>query len=440
MKSVEQIILQKWIIPVDEDNAFHDDWGIAIDAGRIVAIAGKSELQSLYTSDNIVELANHALIPGLVNAHTHAPMTLFRGLADDLLMQVWLNKHIWPAETRWVDSEFIKAGSRLACAEMLRSGTTCFNDMYFFPDLVAEQAESCGIRACVGMIVIEFPSVWANNADEYIEKGLNLRSSLEDSSLITACFAPHAPYTVSDRTLSRVAELSRDLDCQVHMHVHETAEEVEQSVCEFGHRPLERLRRLGLVNQRLMAVHMTQLQHKEIQLIAENKANVIHCPESNLKLCSGSCPAGEMISQDINLALGTDGAASNNDLDMLGEMRTASLFAKITSNSAESLDACTTLRIATLNGAKALGLEHETGSIEIGKSADLTAIDLAHAATQPCYNPISQIVYSASRNQVTDVWVAGRRVLDEGRLTTVDEKETLAAARHWRNKIVGHEH
>lgn len=440
MKSVEHIIVPKWVIPVDESNSIHAEHAIAIDAGRIVAMASESEINSQYTSDSIVKLAEHAVIPGLINAHTHAPMTLFRGLSDDLPLQVWLNEHIWPAEAKWVDEEFVKAGAQLACVEMLRSGTTCFNDMYFYPNIVAKQAESCGIKACVGMIVIEFPTVWAKDAKEYIQKGLDLHRSLKDSSLVTTCFAPHAPYTVSERTLAQIAELSCEHDCQVHIHLHETAEEVERSVCEFGIRPIERLQRLNLVNQRMMAVHMTQLQQNEIELIAENQVNVIHCPESNLKLSSGSCPAAELIANQINLALGTDGAASNNDLDMMGEMRTASLFAKIASGSAESLDAYTTLRIATTNGAKAIGMNSEIGSIEIGKSADLVAIDLSHPATQPCYNPVSQIVYSASRDQVTDVWVAGNRVLKQGCLTTIDEQQILTLAQNWCSKIASHDH
>ncbi|MCY4147767.1 MAG: TRZ/ATZ family hydrolase [Gammaproteobacteria bacterium] len=436
MENVEQIILPKWIIPVDEANSVHEDYGIAINAGRIVSVAGKSELKDQYRSDSVFELNEHAVIPGLVNAHTHASMTLFRGMADDLPMQAWLNEHIWPAEAKWVDQEFVKAGTNLACAEMLRGGTTCFNDMYFFPDMVAQQSEACGIRACVGMIVIEFPTVWAKDPDEYIQKGLDLRASLEKSTLVNTCFSPHAPYTVSDRTLSQIAELSAELDCQVHIHVHETAEEVERAVCETGVRPLERLHRLGLVNQRLMAVHMTQLKMDEIQSLAEHEAHVVHCPESNLKLSSGSCPAEDLISHGINLALGTDGASSNNDLDMFGEMRTASLFAKITSESAKSLDAYTTLRIATLNGAKALNLDGEIGSIEIGKSADLVALDLSHPATQPCYNPVGQIVYSTTRDQVTDVWIAGERLLNEGSLTTIDEQQSMAVAREWRDKIL----
>jgi len=435
MENVEQILLPRWIIPVDDENSIHEDFGIAINAGRIVAVASKSELKARYCSDSVVELAEHAIIPGLVNAHTHASMTLFRGLADDLPMPVWLNEHIWPAEAKWVSREFVQAGTSLACAEMLRGGTTCFNDMYFFPDTVAEQSEACGIRACVGMIVIEFPTIWAKDPNEYIQKGLDLRSSLEKSTLVTTCFAPHAPYTVSDPTLTQIAELSSELNCQVHIHLHETAEEVERAVCESGIRPFERLNHLGLVNQRLMAVHMTQLKTHEIQNLAEHASHVIHCPESNLKLSSGSCPAGELVSHGVNIALGTDGASSNNDLDMLGEMRTASLFAKIVSESAESIDAYTALRMATLNGAKALNLDHEIGSIETGKSADMVALDLSHPATQPCYSPVSQIVYSMSRDQVSDVWVAGKRLVNEGALTTIDEQQSITVAQNWCNRI-----
>ncbi|MCY4050111.1 MAG: TRZ/ATZ family hydrolase [Gammaproteobacteria bacterium] len=435
MEHVEQILFPKWIIPVDETNSIYEDCGIVIDAGRIVEVADKSKLEAKYSSNEVAILDDHAIIPGLVNAHTHAPMTLFRGLADDLPMQEWLNEHIWPAEAKWVDEEFVRAGTNLACAEMLRSGTTCFNDMYFFPNIVAEQCEACGIRACIGMIVIEFPTIWAKNPDEYIQKGLDLRTSLKKSTLITTCFSPHAPYTVSDNTLKQIVELSTTLDCQVHIHVHETAEEVERAVCETGIRPLERLHRLGLLNKRLMAVHMTQLTMDEIQTVAEHKAHVIHCPESNLKLSSGNCSTGKLIDHEVNVALGTDGAASNNDLDMFGEMHTASLLAKIVGESATYLDSYTTLRIATLNGAKALNLDHEIGSIESGKSADLVAVNLSHPATQPCYSPVSQIVYSTSRDQVTDVWIAGKRLLNEGKLTTIDEHQSISVARDWRDKI-----
>lgn len=435
MTHIDSIIHARWIIPVQPDGVVLEQHSLAIQDGRILDILPQPDARTRYQADHIIERGEHVLIPGLVNAHTHAAMSLLRGLADDLPLMDWLNHHIWPAETKWVSEEFVRDGSQLAMAEMLRGGTTCFNDMYFFPEVTAHAANECGMRACIGLIVIDFPSAWANSADEYLDKGLALHDELRNHPLISTAFAPHAPYTVSDAPLERIRVLADELDLPVHMHVHETVAEVEQSMAQFGVRPLERLARLGLVSPTLLAVHMTQLLDAEIAHLAGSGAHVLHCPESNLKLASGFCPAHKLQRAGINIALGTDGAASNNDLDMFGEMRTAALLAKAVANDASALPAAQALRMATLNGARALGLSDETGSLEKGKAADVVAVRLDEIECQPFYNPISQLVYATGRDKVTDVWVAGRQLLKERQLMTLDAPTILARARSWRDKI-----
>ena len=438
MQTVDQIIQPHWLIPVDDQQSVLLEHAVAVHQDEIIEYGPAAAINARYDSSTRIVLDNHALIPGLVNAHTHTAMTLLRGFADDMPLMQWLSEHIWPTEAKWVDRAFVEAGANLACAEMIRGGTTCFNDMYFFPDVVARCAETAGMRACIGMIVLDFPTAWAQNADEYINQGLAMRDQVRHSPLITTAFAPHAPYTVSDEPLQRIATLSEELDCQVHTHVHETAQEIEESNARYGMRPIERLAQLGLLGPRLLAVHMTQLLPDEIDAVAECGVHVVHCPESNMKLASGFCPVSKLAAAGINVCIGTDGASSNNDLDLLGEMRMASLLAKGFSQDPAALNAYETLAAATINGAKALGLEHHIGSIEAGKKADLVAIDLSACATQPVYHPVSQIVYSASRDQVSDVWVAGRRVLENGVLTTLDAERICATANEWRDKIGGY--
>jgi 5-methylthioadenosine/S-adenosylhomocysteine deaminase len=348
----------------------------------------------------------------------------------------WLNNHIWPAEAKWVGPDFVRDGTELAIAEMLQSGTTCFNDMYFFPDVTARAALDTGMRACIGLIMIEFPSAWAQNPDEYLHKGLALHDELHHNELVTTAFAPHAPYTVSDATLEKIRMYADELDVPIHMHVHETAHEVESSLAQYKMRPLARLAQLGLLSPRLLAVHMTQLLPDEIEAIAQANVSVLHCPESNLKLASGCCPVHALIQAGVNVAIGTDGAASNNNLDMLEEMRIAALLAKGTSRDATAVPARTALRVATLNGAKALGIDARTGSLTAGKAADIAAIDLSALSSQPVYDPLSQIVYTATRDQVTDVWVNGRRLLANQQLTTLDESALRDKAQAWRDKII----
>lgn len=432
---VDSIIHPTWIISVDAQNTVHHDYSIALHDGRIHDLLPKQELLSKYSADVEINLDNQALIPGLINSHTHSPMSLMRGLADDLPLMDWLNNHIWPTEQKHVSAEYVYDGSLLACAEMIRGGTTCFNDMYFFPEETARAVEHTGMRAKLGLILIDFPSAWAKDADEYLSKGIDLHDQLHNNSLISTAFAPHAPYTVSDEPLKRIATYAEELDIPIHIHLHETAGEVEQAIAQSGKRPIERLNDLGLLSPRLLAVHMTQLTDKEIKLVAETGTHVLHCPESNLKLASGFCPAYKLQQAGVNLTLGTDGAASNNDLDMIAEMRTAALLAKAVANNASALPAEDILRMATINGAIALGLDAEIGSLEIGKSADITAIDLSGIENQPVYSPVSQLVYSAGRENVSNVWVAGNHLLKDRELTTLDEKAILEKAKYWQEKI-----
>ncbi len=435
MQTIDSLIHARWIVPVEPEDTVYTHHSLAVHEGRILEILPTDLARARFSAGIEHELDRHLLIPGLVNTHTHAAMSLLRGLADDLPLDEWLNKHIWPAESRWVNEEFVHDGTQLAIAEMLRSGTTCFNDMYFYPDVSARVAAHSGMRACVGLIVIDFPTVWAQDADEYISKGLAVHDRFRGDPLIHTLFAPHAPYTVSDEPLEHIRVLADELDIGIHMHVHETRDEIDRALESSGKRPLQRLHELGLVSPSLVAVHMTQLTAAEVGEFAAAGAHVVHCPESNMKLASGFCPVAALAEAGINIALGTDGSASNNDLDMLGEMRSAALLGKATSNDASAVPAHTALRMATLNGARALGLAGETGSLSPGKWADITAVSLDTIESQPLYDPVSQLVYACGREQVTDVWVAGQHLLKERQLTTLDETGILDRACHWQARI-----
>ncbi|MCH7696530.1 MAG: TRZ/ATZ family hydrolase [Proteobacteria bacterium] len=433
--NIDTLICAKWIIPVEPDGSVFENHAIAVNNEKIIDLLPINDAMARYAAVELHDLNTHALIPGLINSHTHSSMSLFRGLADDLPLMEWLNDHIWPAEQQWASPQFVEDGSRLAIAEMIRSGTTCFSDMYFFPDCTAEVAIEVGMRAVIGLIMIDFATPWAKDASEYLHKGQQVYDKFKHSPLIKTAFAPHSPYTVSDEPLQKIALLAEQLDIQIHMHVHETDVEIKQSIEQHGKRPLQRLLDLGLLSKRLIAVHMTQLLEEEIELLAKHGVNIIHCPESNLKLASGFCPVHELLNSAINVALGTDGAASNNDLDMLGEMRTAAILAKGIAHDSSAIPARTALRMATLNGAKALGLDTITGSLTVGKQADVVAIDLSALETQPLYEPVSQIIYAASRNQITDVWVAGKQLLKNRELLSMDEEQIKQNVRVWQDKL-----
>jgi len=432
---IDTLINARWIIPVIPEQQVLNDHALAIQAGKILEILPAEQARAKYQPKSVHELPQHALIPGLINAHTHASMSLMRGLADDLPLMTWLNEHIWPAEGRWINEEFIADGTRLAIAEMIRGGTTCFNDMYFFPEVTGKVCAAAGMRAVVGLITIDFPSAWANNSDEYISRGLEVHDQFRNHSLISTAFAPHAPYTVSDVPFERIRVLADELEIPIHMHVHETRDEINQGISHYGNRPIERLQNLGLLSPALTAVHMTQLEETDIALFTDSGASVVHCPESNLKLASGFCPVAKLHQAGINIAIGTDGAASNNDLDMFSEMRTAALLAKGVADDASAIPAHTALRMATLNGAIALGIADKTGSLEVGKAADITAVNLGTLETQPIYHPISQLVYATGRDKVTDVWIAGKQLLHGERLTTLDSQAITQQAQIWRNRI-----
>ena len=432
-----QILLPDWVVTVNSDFECLRDTAVVLENNRVQTLIGRDEIAELdcHARADIVDLSGKVLMPGLVNAHTHASMTLFRGMADDLPLMEWLTEHIWPAESRWVDADFVRDGFELAAAEMIRGGTTCFNDMYFFPDVVARSAQQAGLRAVVGLIVLDFPTVWARDADDYLHKALAVHDEIREMRLVSSALAPHAPYTVSDEPLRQIAMYSSELDIPVHMHVHETAHEVAEAQQKTGMRPLERLDQLNLLNSNLVAVHMTELDAFEIERVAEAGVNVVHCPESNLKLASGFCPVAKLQENGVNLCLGTDGAASNDDLDLFGEMRTAALLAKAHAGDARACNARETICMATINGARALGLGDQIGSIEVGKLADLIAIDLSAINSQPLYDPVAQLVYAVNSRQVSDVWVDGRRLLQDFEFCQLDPAALLARAAAWASRI-----
>lgn len=435
MDKVDLIIYPEWIIPIEPANTVLENHAIAIHQGRIAAIGPASELKQTYVPATEHDLPGQVVLPGLINSHTHAAMTLLRGYADDLPLMTWLGEHIWPAEQAHVGRDFVRVGSDLAILEMLRGGITCFNDMYFFPEETAMAAAAAGMRATVGMILIDFPTAYADHAEEYLAKGEALHADWASHALIDTAMTPHAPYTVSEANLVRAAEVAESLGRRFHIHVHETADEVERHLATHGDRPLMRLDALGLVNNNLLAVHMTQLTERERDRLAATGAHVIHCPEANMKLASGFCPIADLIDRSVSVALGTDGAASNNDLDILGEMRTAALIAKGFSGNAAALPAWQAIEMATLGGAQALGRERDIGSLKPGKAADLISIDLTGPESTPRHQIISQVVYAASRQQVKHVWINGVHTVVDRDIPHLDMPAILARAHEWRDKL-----
>ena len=434
-ESVDLLIEAGHVVPVEPHGVVLADYAVAVRDGAIVAVLPIEDARTRFDATEVVSRPDGVLIPGLVNAHAHNPMTLLRGVADDLPLMQWLQGHIWPIEAAVIGPDFVADGVTLAIAEMLRGGTTCCNENYFFPDVQAATYRKHGFRARVGLPVIDFPTAWARTSDEYFDRAGEVHDQWRNDAFVATAFAPHAPYTVSDANFERIRMFADQLDVPVHCHVHETAHEIVESQEQHGQRPLARLDRLGLVNDRLIAVHMTQLTDAEIALCAERGVSIAHCPESNLKLASGFCPVAKITKAGVNLAIGTDGAASNNDLDMFGEMRTAALLAKAVGDDASALDAFAALRAATLGGAKALGFDETIGSIEPGKLADLALVDLGALETQPLHHVVSQLVYACGRQQVSDVWIAGQRKLDRRILVDMDVDAIIANARQWRDRI-----
>ncbi len=428
-------LLPDWVVPVCPEGRVLEAHAVVVDRDRIEAVVPADRLEKNFAGIEIQRLRDCVVIPGLINVHTHAAMSLMRGLADDLPLMEWLQRHIWPVEQRWVSPEFVRAGSELAMVEMLAGGTTCFNDLYFFPDVTAATAIRAGMRAVVGLPVINLPTAWAENEDEYFSRGLQVHQELLAEPLVSTAFAPHAPYTVSDPAFERMRELAEEMDVPIHLHLLETRGEIDDSRKQFGKHPLDRLDGLGLLGPRLLAVHMTQLDQGDMDRIARAGVNVAHCPASNLKLASGICPVAELDRRDVNVAIGTDGAASNNTLDMFAEMRLAALLAKGASGDPEAVPAQRALSMATIHAARALGLEEKIGSIEVGKQADLVAVDLSGLETQPVHHVISQLVYACHRGQVSRVWVAGETVFADGRPTRLDPDAISDRVRQWQRRL-----
>ena len=434
-QACDLLIEAGWVIPVQPAGAVLEGHAVAVSAGRIVAVLPIAEARVRFAPAETVSRPDAVLLPGLVNAHCHNPMTLLRGVADDLALMPWLNEHIWPIERAVMAPDFIADGVELAVAEMLRGGTTCCNENYFFPDALARTYRRLGFRAAVSIPVIDFPSAWAASQDEYFDKGLAVHDAYRSDPLLSFSMTPHAPYTVNDAGFERIRRYAEQLDLPVHCHVHETAQETADSLAQYGQRPLARLDRLGLVNERLTAVHMTQLEPAEIALCAERGVSVVHCPQSNLKLASGFCPTGDLLAAGVNVAIGTDGCASNNDLDMFDELRTAALLAKAVSRDATVFNAGQALHAATLGGARAMGLESEIGSIEAGKQADLITVELSALEALPLYDAVSQLVYAGARHWVRDAWIAGNAKLRDRQLVDIDSERLAANARRWQHTI-----
>ncbi len=409
---VAELIVPRWIVPIEPAGVVLEDHAIAIDdVGLIVAVLPLAELRERYAAERETILADHVVTPGLFNLHTHAAMTLLRGLGDDLPLMDWLHTRIWPVEKALLSEDFVTAGTRLACLEMLRGGTTCFSDMYFFPDAAGAAAREIGMRAHLGLTVIDLPTAAGGDADDYLDRGLALFDRRRGDPMLTFAFAPHAPYTIRDTTFERIAMLMGQTGLPMQIHLHETLDEIRQEEAQHGMRPITRLERLGLISPQLTAVHAVHLDANEIRLFAERGVAIAHCPASNLKLASGIAPIARYLDAGISIGIGTDGSASNNRLDMPGEMRLAALLAKGVSGRADAFNAHQVLRAATLAGAKACGLDARIGSIVAGKEADLAAFDLSALDFNPIFDVASHLIFVAGREAVTDVWVRGEAVV-----------------------------
>ena len=425
----------RWIIPVQPAGTVLEDHAVLIQGDRIAAVVSNREADERYRAKETIDLPDHVVLPGLINMHGHAAMSLFRGMADDLPLMTWLNDHIWPAEGQFVDASFIATGTQLAMAEMLRTGTTTFSDMYFFPEVTAQMAHDAGMRAQICFPLLDFPTAWGSGPDEYFDKGRAIIEQWRDDSRIMPAIGPHAPYTVSDGPLETARALADETGARIQIHLHETAFEVAEALKQNGHRPLQRMESVGLLGPDTQCVHMTQIDDSDIQILTRTGSHIVHCPESNLKLASGLCPVQRLTGAGINVTLGTDGAASNNDHDMFGEMNTAAMIGKVVADDAAAVTAHQAIAMATLNGARSLGREDELGSLEAGKLADLIAVDLGDPFLQPVYDPASHLVYSNHGRQVSHSWIGGIPQVQDGQLTRIDVPDLMLRVREWSDKI-----
>lgn len=436
----ECVVAASWVVPVQPAGVLRDH-AVVIGGGRILELLPVTIARQRHPDLLFEEYPGHVLMPGLVNLHTHAAMALMRGFADDLPLMEWLRHHVWPAEARHLSARFVADGTRLACAEMLLGGITTFNDMYFFPEAVCAAAREVGLRVVAGLVAVDFPTPYAPDATSALERGWATRRAFAGEPLVHFALAPHAPYTVGDELFLRLAKLAREEGLRLHCHVHETTAEIAGSLETHGERPLARLERLGVLGPGFIAVHCVHLDANDIAMLAGHRVHVAHCPASNLKLASGFAPTAALRAAGVNVGLGTDSAASNNRLDLFGELRLAALLAKGATGDATVWDTTEALRAATLGGAEALGLADEIGSLESGKSADLLAVDLSHPSLQPVFDPCSHLVHVAGREQVREVWVAGQRRVRQGQLVSGGGPGALSGtalqslAREWADRL-----
>lgn len=446
MSDTKLLLCPEWIATVapgadrDGQSGVLTGHAVAVTAdGRIGEILPLEQAAARFPNVARIDRPGHLLTPGFINLHAHCAMTLLRGYADDLGLESWLNDRIWPAEGRCVSDRFVHDGALLGMHEMLLGGTTLVNDMYFFPEATARAAQALGMRASLGIMMVDFPSPYGTGPDDYLRKGAKLRDELRDDPLISFTVSPHAPYTVSDESFTKVRALSEELQLPIHLHIHETAFEVEDALAKHGERPISRLDRLGLLGPHLIAVHAVHINEQEIELFARHKVSVAHCPHSNLKLGSGVAPISDLLDSNVNFGIGTDGSASNNQLDLLQETRTAALIAKGSTRNAAAFSSHQALHAMTLGGATALGREHELGSIEAGKQADLVMIALDAPRLQPVYDPISQLIYAARGSDVTDVFVAGKHVVHRQQMVESSRSaavsSVVARIPVWQNEI-----
>lgn len=417
-------------MPVIPRNQVLQGHSLVVSEGRITAVLEREAALAIPAAEHC-RLPRHALLPGLVNAHGHSAMSLFRGLADDYPLMEWLHEHIWPAEATFVSEAFVRDGTDLALVDLILGGSTTFSDQYFFPEVTAECAATAGIRAQLVFPIINVETAWARNSEECLRQGLALRDSLRDHPLVEIGFGVHSTYSVDTATLKHVATLAHELDAIVQIHLHETRGEVEDSIARCGDRPIDVLSQVGMLGPKTQCVHMTSLSRGDFALLKDSNTHVVHCPRSNMKIASGICPTQRLLAHGINVALGTDGAASNNRLNMLAEMQAAALLAKLESLEATALPAVAALELATINGARALGMEKTIGSLEVGKRADLIAVDLSQPHTQPINNVISQLVYATSGQEVTHSWVDGKALLRDREVIGLDVPNVIERASHW---------
>jgi len=434
-KIASVIISAPWIFTSGAEGKLLSDYAIVIENDKVIDLVPENKVFDEYESNNTYQLTDHIVIPGLINAHAHAAMSLFKGFADDLPLQDWLNNHIWPAEKEFVNSSFVKDGSILAMSEMIKSGVTTFNDMYFFPDATAEAVKELGVRSNIGLVVLDFPTNYATDPEDYLLKGFEFRDKWRNEELITTSIAPHAPYSVSNEAFTLINTYSEELSINIHTHLHETQWEIEDSIAKYGMTPVQRLNNLGIIGPSLMAAHCVHLNEQDMATLAKNRVSIIHNPSSNMKLGSGIADIAKMLKQNLNVSLGTDSSASNNRLDIMEEMRLAALLIKGTTKSPELISAKEAIKMATINGAKALGLDSIIGSIEKNKKADLVAIDLSTIENQPIYNPLATLVYSSSRSDVSYVWIDGKIKLKDKKLVTIDEQVIIQLAKKWQRKL-----